>query len=95
MFDFSAGHDLPKKSFETARNAGNQVQPQDIRPAAGRFVFGQALGKGQSSQVLEVTDTISGRRDLVAKLSDKHELLQEAMVLKALQDLQGKTGYCR
>ena len=69
-------------------NGALQVQPQDIRPAeAGRFVFGQALGKGQSSQVLEVTDTITGRRDLVAKLSDKHELLQEAMVLKALQGL--------
>lgn len=66
-----------------------QVQPQDIRPAeAGRFVFGQALGKGQSSQVLEVRDTITGRRDLVAKLSDKYELLQEAMVLKALQGLE-------
>lgn len=65
------------------------VQPQDIRPAeAGRFVFGQALGKGQSSQVLEVRDTITGRRDLVAKLSDKYELLQEAMVLKALQGLE-------
>eukprot|EP00435_Cladocopium_sp_Y103_P007324 s5677_g2.t1 len=64
------------------------VRPQDVRPAeAGRFVFGQALGKGQSSHVMEVTDTSTGRQDLVAKFSEKHELLQEAMVLKALQGL--------
>ena len=64
-----------------------QVQPQDIHPAAGRFLFGQVLGKGQSSQVVEVTDVSTGRRDLVAKISSKssHGLLQEAMVLKGLQ----------
>eukprot|EP00438_Fugacium_kawagutii_P013824 Skav210615 [mRNA] locus=scaffold234:295045:295665:+ [translate_table: standard] len=66
-----------------------QVRPQDIHFApAGRFIFGKPLGKGQSSQVMEVTDTTTGRTDLAAKVSEggksHQELLQEAMVLKAL-----------
>lgn len=67
-----------------------QVRPQDIHFAqAGRFIFGKPLGKGQSSQVVEVTDTTTGRTDLAAKVAEGGKshgsLLQEAMVLKVLQ----------